>query len=91
MDLDTLYRSSLVKCFLEWVVHIGGFSLSVDPKLDFFHVQSDIAGESETGKIYRASFKDKSGHTVLVMHPGRQVIYPLVHYRWIRFCITVKI
>lgn len=33
---------------------------------------SDIAGESETGKIYRASFKDKSGHTVLVMHPGRQ-------------------
>ncbi|XP_024393227.1 uncharacterized protein [Physcomitrium patens] len=33
---------------------------------------SDIAGESETGKIYRASIKDKNGHTVLVMHPGRQ-------------------
>lgn len=35
--------------------------------------QSDIAGESETGKVYRASFNDKQGHTALVMHPARQV------------------
>jgi len=33
---------------------------------------SDIAGETETGKTYRASFNDKQGHTVLVMHPARQ-------------------
>jgi hypothetical protein len=33
---------------------------------------TDVAGESETGKLYRANFKDKDGHTVLVMHPGRQ-------------------
>lgn len=32
-----------------------------------------MSGESETGKLYRANFKDKNGHTVLVMHPGRQV------------------
>lgn len=39
------------------------------------YVQSDIAGETETGKTYRASFNDKQGHTVLVMHPTRQVIF----------------
>ncbi|KAG0630168.1 hypothetical protein M758_1G159000 [Ceratodon purpureus] len=33
---------------------------------------SDIAGESESGKVYRANFKGKKGHTVVVMHPGRQ-------------------
>lgn len=33
---------------------------------------ADVSGESETGKLYRANFKDKNGHTVLVMHPGRQ-------------------
>jgi hypothetical protein len=30
----------------------------------------DIAHEAETGKIYRADYKDKLGRTVLVMRPG---------------------
>lgn len=33
---------------------------------------TDVAGESETGKVYRANFKDKNGHTAIVMHPARQ-------------------
>jgi hypothetical protein len=41
-------------------------------------MQSDIAGISESGNVYRSSIKAKKGHTVVVMHPGRQVIsYPL--------------
>ncbi|KAL3504710.1 hypothetical protein ACH5RR_034551 [Cinchona calisaya] len=32
----------------------------------------DIAPEAETGKIYRANYKDKFGRTVLVMRPGCQ-------------------
>lgn len=30
----------------------------------------EIAEEAETGKIYRANFRDKEGRTVLVMRPG---------------------
>lgn len=30
----------------------------------------EIAKEAETGKIYRANFRDKDGRTVLVMRPG---------------------
>jgi hypothetical protein len=33
---------------------------------------ADISGESETGKVYRATFRDKHDHTVIVMHPTRQ-------------------
>lgn len=32
----------------------------------------EVAGEAETGKIYRANFVDKHGRTVLVMRPGVQ-------------------
>lgn len=32
----------------------------------------DIAGEAETGKLYRANYFDKHGRTVLVMRPGFQ-------------------
>ncbi|XP_061351134.1 uncharacterized protein LOC133296204 isoform X2 [Gastrolobium bilobum] len=32
----------------------------------------DVAHEAETGKIYRSSYTDKHGRTVLVMRPGRQ-------------------
>jgi len=32
----------------------------------------DVAKESETGKVYRASVVDKKGHTVLVMRPANQ-------------------
>jgi ATP phosphoribosyltransferase len=35
-------------------------------------MQSDIAGISESGNVYRSSIKAKKGHTVVVMHPGRQ-------------------
>lgn len=51
--------------------------LQFKSKHDSFDGQTDVAGESETGKIYRANFQDKSGHTVLVMHPGRQVGHSL--------------
>ncbi|XP_022940526.1 CRAL-TRIO domain-containing protein C23B6.04c isoform X2 [Cucurbita moschata] len=32
----------------------------------------EIAFESETGKLYRASFHDREGRTVLIMKPGKQ-------------------
>lgn len=32
----------------------------------------EVAIEGETGKVYRANFKDKEGRTVLVLRPGRQ-------------------
>jgi hypothetical protein len=38
-----------------------------------FNLQEDIAHEAETGKIYRADYKDKLGRTVLVMRPGLEV------------------
>lgn len=73
-------------------MHARYTSIPVDLKVDFVDVQNDIAGESETGKIYRANFKDKSGHSVLVMHPGRQVIfYLLVHFHCIHLCINVEL
>ena len=40
-------------------------------------VQEDVAKESETGKVYRASVVDKKGHTVLVMRPANQVLIKL--------------
>lgn len=40
-------------------------------------MQEDVAKESETGKVYRASVVDKKGHTVLVMRPANQVIAKL--------------
>ena len=33
-----------------------------------------ISGEGETGKVFRANFRDRFGRTVLIMKPGRQVI-----------------
>lgn len=33
---------------------------------------NDIAHEGETGKAYRANFKDRDGRTVLVLRPGKQ-------------------
>lgn len=32
----------------------------------------EVASEGETGKVYRANFKDKEGRTVLVLRPGKQ-------------------
>ncbi|KAJ3700514.1 hypothetical protein LUZ61_004219 [Rhynchospora tenuis] len=32
----------------------------------------EVAHEAETGKIYRANYRDKTGRSVLVMRPGRQ-------------------
>ncbi|CAM6116131.1 unnamed protein product [Calypogeia fissa] len=32
----------------------------------------DVAKEAETGKVYRASFSDKWGGTVIIMRPGNQ-------------------
>ena len=40
-------------------------------------MQEDVAKESETGKVYRASVVDKKGHTVLVMRPANQVLIKL--------------
>jgi hypothetical protein len=42
----------------------------------YFHPsnpQEDISQEAETGKIYRADYKDKLGRTVLVLRPGLEV------------------
>ena len=39
----------------------------------FFMMQEDVAGEAETGKIYRSNHCDKHGRTVLVMKPSCQV------------------
>lgn len=39
----------------------------------FILLQDDIAEEAETGKIYRADYKDKHGRTVLVLRPGLEV------------------
>ncbi|KAJ7525128.1 hypothetical protein O6H91_17G037500 [Diphasiastrum complanatum] len=33
---------------------------------------ADIAMETETGKVYRANFRDKLGRTVLILRPGKQ-------------------
>lgn len=38
-----------------------------------FDLQEDISQEAETGKIYRADYKDKLGRTVLVLRPGLEV------------------
>lgn len=32
----------------------------------------EVAGEGETGKVYRANFQDREGRTVLVLRPGKQ-------------------
>ncbi|PQQ03918.1 random slug protein 5 [Prunus yedoensis var. nudiflora] len=32
----------------------------------------EVANEGETGKVYRASFRDRSGRTVLILRPGMQ-------------------
>ncbi|XVF63873.1 hypothetical protein PTKIN_Ptkin09bG0121200 [Pterospermum kingtungense] len=32
----------------------------------------EIAGEGETGKVYRANFHDRHGRTVLILRPGKQ-------------------
>ncbi|CAN1225282.1 Phosphatidylinositol transfer protein 3 [Linum perenne] len=34
----------------------------------------EIAHEGETGKVYRANFRDRVGRTVLIMRPGMQAI-----------------
>ena len=41
--------------------------------LFLFVMQEDIAHEAHTGKIYRSSYVDKHGRTVLVMRPSCQV------------------
>ncbi|CAN6582648.1 unnamed protein product [Malus baccata var. baccata] len=34
--------------------------------------QPEVASEGETGKVYRASFRDRSGRSVLILRPGMQ-------------------
>jgi hypothetical protein len=36
-------------------------------------LQPDVSGEAKTGKMYRASFPDREGKTVIVMRPAKQV------------------
>jgi len=36
-------------------------------------VQHEVAHEGETGKVSRADFHDRSGRTVLILRPGKQV------------------
>lgn len=38
------------------------------------YFQREVANEGETGKVYRASFRDRSGRTVLILRPGMQVL-----------------
>ncbi|OIV97625.1 hypothetical protein TanjilG_12382 [Lupinus angustifolius] len=33
---------------------------------------NEVAGEGETGKLYRANFHDRQGRTVLILRPGKQ-------------------
>jgi len=35
--------------------------------------QQEVAMEGETGKLYRASFRDRQGRSVLILRPGMQV------------------
>lgn len=37
-------------------------------------LQNEVTVEGETGKVYRASFHDRHGRTVLILRPGKQVI-----------------
>lgn len=41
----------------------------------YFHglLQHQVATEGETGKAYRADFRDREGRTVIVMRPAKQV------------------
>lgn len=36
-------------------------------------MQHEVAGEGETGKLFRADFHDRHGRTVLILKPGLQV------------------
>ena len=37
-------------------------------------MQHEVAGEGETGKLFRADFHDRYGRTVLILKPGLQVM-----------------
>lgn len=39
--------------------------------------QQEVAMEGETGKMYRASFRDRQGRSVLILRPGMQVYHGL--------------
>jgi hypothetical protein len=43
------------------------------PLIVSFLFQPDVSAEAETGKMYRASFPDRVGKTVVVMRPAKQV------------------
>ncbi|GFQ01790.1 random slug protein 5 [Phtheirospermum japonicum] len=34
----------------------------------------EVASEGETGKVFRANFRDRQGRTVLILRPGMQVV-----------------
>ena len=44
----------------------------------FYDGQHEVAHEGETGKVSRANFRDRDGRTVLIMRPGKQVIFSLL-------------
>ncbi|CAI0419988.1 unnamed protein product [Linum tenue] len=46
-----------------WVVAHWNYSVAA---------QHEIAHEGETGKVFRANFRDRAGRTVLIMRPGMQ-------------------
>lgn len=72
---DTLkWRSNYKPEEIRWVRLISLQFLKSKSLLQFFSVcQPEVAQEGETGKAYRANFKDKDGRTVIVMTPAKQV------------------
>ncbi|KAK2660523.1 hypothetical protein Ddye_007056 [Dipteronia dyeriana] len=41
---------------------------------------NEVALEGETGKLFRASFHDRQGRSVLIMRPGFQVLSHVLHF-----------
>lgn len=42
--------------------------------LTILYGQPDVSLEGETGKVYRANFRDRHGRTVLILRPAMQVL-----------------
>jgi len=41
--------------------------------------QPDVSVEAETGKMYKASFQDREGRTVIIMRPTKEVRLSLLN------------
>ena len=42
--------------------------------------QPDVSAEAETGKMYKASFRDREGRTVIIMRPTKEVRLSLLNW-----------